>query len=141
MIIRNKSKAVKVLKTIGLPTLRVLPGHNNLGDKKLDDYTEKSHINKAIADEFFEVVDGNNMTKDERLKAEYAKEKNDMLNKNQKIAKANEKKLSQAEGKLAKTEKQLAKTEDKLKKTEEKMEAMSKRLDAIEKKGKRPDNK
>lgn len=80
MIVHNNSKSVKVLKAAGKVPLRLLPGYNDIGNKKLDDYTAGNKAAKAISKEFLKTVESDVLSGNDLAEAAASKEKNDKLN-------------------------------------------------------------
>ena len=85
LTLRNKTKSVKVLKTMGMPTLRVLPGYNYVDYTKeeLKKYSQ-TEVNKAMIKESIEFVDFTLSGKDAD-QAKNALEVNEKLNKAQRV--------------------------------------------------------
>lgn len=81
IVIENKTKAVKVLKTMGLPTLRLFPGmnHTDLDEKTLKLH-QASKVNAAVFKESLRVLGVKDLSTEENETAAAAKKKNDKLN-------------------------------------------------------------
>ena len=87
MIINNKTKAVIVLKAIGMPNLRLFPGYNTVEEEGLDKYFQ-SKAAMAQQKMNLSVVKSDEATVEEKKMADKAKEKNARLNKAQRVVKA-----------------------------------------------------
>ena len=133
MIIENKSKSVKVLKACGQSTLRLFPGFNDIGKVDLDGY--RSKVSEALFNDPKDkclFVAKHELSTEERAASKSAKEKNDMLNKAQRINKQNTKKLEK-NAKVKKADDKLIKEQnDTIKKQEKLIADLTKRMDAIE---------
>ena len=105
MIILNNAKSVQVLKAVNLPTLRLMPGHNTVDGRTINKYFKDNQAAEAIRKEFLVKVADDEVTPEEKLKADEAKAKNDELNRAQRIIKnnavtmANDKSTIQAQAK------------------------------------------
>ncbi|RLB93614.1 MAG: hypothetical protein DRH26_03500 [Deltaproteobacteria bacterium] len=93
MIINNVTKGVIVLKAIGMPNLRLFPGHNTVEKKGFDEYftnpAAKAHREKNLT-----MPRSGDITPDEQRQADKAQEKNAQLNKAQRVVKAQSKVLA-----------------------------------------------
>ena len=87
MIINNKTKAVIVLKAIGMPNLRLFPGYNTVEEEGLDKYFQ-SKAALAQQKDSLSVVKSEDVTTEEKKLADKAKVKNARLNKAQRVVKA-----------------------------------------------------
>lgn len=108
MIINNKTKAVIVLKAIGLPNLRLFPGYNTVEEKGLDKYFQSK---AALAQQKtnLAVVKSEDATTEEKKLADKAKEKNVRLNKAQRVVKAQNETLAKNDKTISAQEKKLKK--------------------------------
>ncbi len=80
LVVKNKRKKVKVLKAMGKPALRLMPGLNNVDEKDLDDYSKGNPAAKAIIKKDLRII-SDKLSQQERQEAKAAQEKNDLLNK------------------------------------------------------------
>lgn len=80
IVIRNKRKKMIVLKAVGQPVLRLLPGLNSVDVKDLKEYEEGNRAAKARFENDLEIIKGT-LTSAEKAEAESAKKTNDKLNK------------------------------------------------------------
>ncbi|MCK5025061.1 MAG: hypothetical protein KAS15_00610 [Nanoarchaeota archaeon] len=96
MIINNQKKAVIVLKAIGMPNLRLFPGYNQVDENGVERYftnpAAKAHQKVNLA-----VVKSEALTAENKIQAKKAKEKNDHLNKAQRVIKAQNEKLEKGD--------------------------------------------
>lgn len=92
MIINNKLKAVVVLKAVGMPNLRLFPGHNTVGESGIENYfTNKAA--KAHQKNNLLVVKSESVSAEDKIQADKAKEKNDQLNRAQRVIKSQNEKM------------------------------------------------
>lgn len=85
--LRNTTKSVKVLKALGMPTLRIIPGFNYIDatDEDIKKYA-KTEVNKAMIKESIKFIDSDiNLSSDEVAEAKAALATNEKLNKAQKV--------------------------------------------------------
>ena len=122
--VKNKSVAVKVLKSLGLQPMRLFPGYNLVDEGELKQHL-KSKVGKAFADESLRPVDS--PSKDQEREAKKAAKKNAELNKAKKVISANNKIISDSKDQISKQDKIIADQDKELK-------ALNKRLAALEKK-------
>lgn len=102
MIVHSKAKQVIVLKAIGLPSLRIFPGHNEVNREEFPRYFENNQAALAQRKENFSLVENTGELSDDQKKlAKIAKEKNTELNKAQKIVKKSKKQLAEKDGVIA----------------------------------------
>lgn len=139
MIILNKSKAVKVLKAIGLAPLRLFPGHNTVDEKVVPEYF-KNAAAKGVQKECLSVVEGDLLSHEEKTQADKAKKKNDELNRAQKIIKASNEKLvkndetiSGQKSTIETQGEQLAEQKSIIEKMSEQMEQMAAKIEKFSK--------
>lgn len=92
--IENKTKSVIVLKAIGKPNLRLFPGFNAVDGKSIADYF-KSPAAQALKVEHLSFT--KEVNAEEGKEAQRAKEKNDQLNKAQKIITKQNRKLADSD--------------------------------------------
>ena len=121
--VKNNSKAVKVLKAVGLPPLRLFPGCNSVDKASLDKYF-KNPAALGIRDEYLSIVQSPTQTDLEQ--AEKAKAKNDELNKAKKV-------IQQQTAKLEKGAADAKALQEKLKEKDKELAALNKRIEALEK--------
>jgi len=127
IIIHNSSKAVKVLKAMDMPVLRLFPGYNYVDAEGYKNYFKNNDAAKGIKKECLREVD--DVDADARKQAKASSEKNDALNKAQKIIKSQEKKLAEGDDTikdLKKVNKEQADLLAELQKRLEKVEAKNK---------------
>jgi uncharacterized protein (DUF3084 family) len=121
IVINNKTKKVQVFKAMGMPNLRILPGHNLTSAKKRDELEPyfATAVGRAMFDENCEFV----MSGQENMQeAAAAKMKNDELNKaSALVTKANQKVLSVEKAKTE-LDRRLAKSEAGAKQAQEESE-------------------
>jgi len=106
MIINNKTKAVIVLKAVGMQNLRLFPGYNTVEEKGLDKYFQNK---AALAHQKMnlDVVKTESITAEEKKLANKAKEKNARLNKAQRVVKAQNETLAKNDKTITAQEKEL----------------------------------
>jgi len=96
MVINNQKKAVIVLKAIGMPSLRLFPGYNQVNENGIERYfnnlAAKAHQKRNLI-----VVKSEALTAENKIQAEKAKEKNDHLNKAQRVIKAQNEKMEKSD--------------------------------------------
>jgi len=107
MIINNQKKAVIVLKAIGMPNLRLFPGYNQVDENGVEKYFTNSAA-KAHQKINLMVVKSEALTAENKIQAEKAKEKNDHLNKAQRVIKSQNEKLEKDDRIIADQGDQLA---------------------------------
>lgn len=113
-IINNKTAHVIVLKAMGLPNLRIFPGHNSVKEKDLEAYTDGNAAAKSQLENNITRVDDSGITHEMRIEAEAAKEKNEMLNKSAVALKAANKKIDKSEKVITDQAKQLDEQSEKI---------------------------
>lgn len=91
MYIRNLSKHVITLNTLGMPKLRLYPGYNQVKKEELNEY-KKNRVVQAHFSESLAVVDSIGISTDDKSIAAEYKKKNEQLNKAQPIILAKDKK-------------------------------------------------
>lgn len=99
-VIYNKSKAVKVLKAINYPVLRLFPGYNSVGlaeEEIQKAYVDNNEAAKGLFKECLSFASSKSLSKENMIEAKKAKDKNEELNKSRKIIKQREKKLKDTE--------------------------------------------
>ena len=90
MIIKNDAISVIALKAAGMPILRLMPGYNTVDRDGFKKYFNGNPAAQGQQKINLSVVDGGELSPEDKEKADLAKEKNDRLNKAQKlIAKQN----------------------------------------------------
>lgn len=94
MIVKNNAKAVIVLKAIGLPNLRLFPGYNTVDEKEIGKYFEGNPAAKGQQKMYLSVVEGESINPEDKIEADKAKKKNELLNKAQRVVKAQKKSLA-----------------------------------------------
>jgi len=90
VVIENKSKSVKVLKASGMPALRLFPGFNYVDVKNPKGYLNGNPAAKALFDgddACLKAVESDVLTPAQEKEAQRAKEKNDDLNRAQRVIK------------------------------------------------------
>jgi len=127
MIIKNSSKAVVVLKGVGLPVLRLFPGYNTVKDD-IEKYLEgnpaaRGHMGKSLS-----VVKDNELMAEEKIGADKAKEKNDLLNKAQRVIQANKEALSKNDKTISEQEKLITEQGRLIKSMQSKIEEIEKSM-------------
>jgi len=125
MIVKNKAKAVIVLKAVGLPNLRLFPGHNTVDEKVIGKYFEDNPAALGHQKMYLTVIESGELNPEDKKEADAAKKKNEILNKAQRIVKAQKKTLSQNDITIsgqAELIKDQAKSIKELQKTMEKLE-------------------
>lgn len=123
MVIVNNSKAVKVLKAIGAPNLRLFPGHNSVANEVAGLYFDGNQAANALKKECLSIVDKDGISLEAREEAKKSAEKNERLNKAQRTIKKNNENLA----KNAETIESQANT----------IKDLTARLEKLEKKGKK----
>lgn len=130
--VQNTTKSVRVLKATGRPPLRLMPGFNQIENKKvLDDYV-KSNV---AAEAFFETGDlvvRKEVSPDDEKEGMDAKEKNDKLNKAYRVLEATNKKLIESSNKTNELESTVTKQNDLLEIQAEQIAELTARLDALD---------
>lgn len=98
MVVKNKIAKVLVLKALGHPVLRFLPGLNKLPEsvKDLQPYLDGNLAAQAMLKDDLEIISGK-LTTEQTAEAEAAKAKNDRLNKSSFLLKNTQEKLMKAE--------------------------------------------
>ena len=106
MVILNKEKKVIVFKALGLPPLRLFPGHNEV-DK--DDFSKyiKNTAAKSYLDTSLFMVDASGLTSAEKTQMQIAKERNDELNKANKLIKTQIKEIASKDKDLKASSKEI----------------------------------
>ncbi len=94
MIVKNNSKAVIVLKAVGLQPLRLFPGYNTVSENDIGKYFEGNPAAAGHKKMSLSVVEGSEMTAEDKVEADKAKEKNELLNKAQRVIQQNKKEMS-----------------------------------------------
>lgn len=107
MIILNNSKSVKVFKAIGMPNLRIFPGHNNVDGNAIEKYFDNNPAAAGMRKDCLSAVDGGSLTTEEKRNAERSEKRNAELNKAQRIVKATNEKLAKSEDVIAAKDKQI----------------------------------
>lgn len=128
--ILSKAKSVLVFKSNGLPTLRILPGYNSVDGNGIENYF-KSDAAKAMQKDFLVPVDGE-LNKADEKQAMLAKEKNDELNKAQRIIKSKDKQIAKASSKNNESETIIKDLKAQLVTSNDMITKLSERLDALE---------
>lgn len=123
MIINNTSKSVKVLKAVGLPALRLFPGHNECKDDDARAYLSNDAA-KGMVKECLFIVDGGNLDLEEKEQIEKARKKNAELNKAKRI-------VQKQETIIKKNESVMSDQEKIIKEQAEKLDSQAKELDAV----------
>lgn len=120
MIIYNKSKAVKVLKAVGLPVLRLFPGNNTVDEGTIKGYFEGNPAAEGVRKECLKVVGDESLSGIEKREADSAKEKNDALNKSQRIIKQKDDKIGSQDKVMKEQSELIAKMMEKISELEKK---------------------
>ena len=94
MIVKNNAKSVIVLKAIGLPALRLFPGYNTVDENEIGKYFEGNPAAKGQQKMYLSVIEGESLNPEDRIEADKAKKKNELLNKAQHIVKTQKKTLA-----------------------------------------------
>lgn len=106
IIINNKLKAVVVLKAVGMPNLRLFPGYNTVNEKGIKNYfTNKAAI--AHQKDNLLVVKTESVSAEDKIQADKAKEKNDQLNRAQRVIKLQNEKLEKGDRVIKEQQSQL----------------------------------
>lgn len=96
MIINNKLKSVIVLKAAGMLNLRLFPGYNQVQENGIKKYFT-SPAAKAHQKENLIIVESEKLTAEDRIQADKAKEKNDLLNRAQHTIKIQNEKVKKGD--------------------------------------------
>lgn len=105
MIIQNTSKAVKVLKAVSVPPLRVFPGFNTVKGS-VDGYFKGNRAAEALVNEGILIIqDQDKITPEQKKQADDAMKKNEALNKAKRIIEANTAKMNKQDDDIAELKK------------------------------------
>ena len=107
MIINNKLKSVIVLKAAGMLNLRLFPGYNQVNENGIKKYFNNPAA-KAHQKENLVVVKSEATTAEDKIQADKAKEKNDILNKAQRVIKIQNEKMDKGDRIISDQKDQLA---------------------------------
>jgi len=134
MIVKNNSKAVIVLNAIGLPALRLFPGYNTVKENEIEKYFEGNPAATGHKKISLSIVDGGELTAEDKAMADKAEEKNELLNKAQRVIQANTKELSKNNKTIVEQEKLISDQSELIK-------TMQSKIEEIEKSMTKPDKK
>ena len=98
IVVKNNLKKVLVLKALGHPVLRFLPGFNEVDAKDLSAYTKDNPAAEAMCEDHISLV-SRKLKSAEQAEAAASKAKNDKLNASAKVLKQTQEKLAEAEAK------------------------------------------
>jgi len=115
IIIKNEALSVIALKAIAMPTLRLMPGYNTVEKKDLERYFDGNPAAKGQQKMYLSVVDGGELSSEDKAKADAAKEKNDKLNKAQKLIAKQNKAIKEHTKNDSKKDKKIADLETEIK--------------------------
>lgn len=131
VVIENTQKRVIVFKCVGMPTLRLFPGHNYVDEEGIDKYFD-GRAAKALRSTCINMV-SRDLTPEEKSAAKHAKKKNDDLNRAQRVIKTQNETLAQNDQTIndqVKTIERQAKAIEDLKSRLDAMEKISARNDS-----------
>ena len=134
MIVKNDSKSVIVLKAVGLQNLRLFPGYNTVDQSKIEKYFEGNPAAAGHKKMSLSVVEGGELTADDKAKADKAKEKNELLNKAQRVIQKNKKELSKNNKTISDQDKLIVEQGELIKDMQAKLEEIEKSMTDPDKK-------
>ena len=124
--IKNTSKAVKVLKSVGLLPLRLFPGYNQVDEVEANKHFKSNAVCRAIRDDDLELV--KNPTQEMEEQALAAKKKNDDLNRAKKILQKKDEALLANKETISKQDSTIQKQNEKISEQTKTLEKQSKLL-------------
>lgn len=138
MIVKNKAKAVIVLKAVGLPNLRLFPGHNTVDEKEIGKYFEGNPAALGQQKMNLSVIEGESLNPEDKKEADAAKKKNEILNRAQRIVKIQKKALDKNDKTISE---QVKLIKDQAKSIKELQDAMKKLEETMDEKEVKKDKK
>lgn len=134
MIITNTTKSVKVLKALGLPNLRLFPGPNKVDRENISDYFKGNIAAQSLQkDGTLIEVNEDGLSTDEKTIADRSKEKNDELNKAQKMIQLSQEKILKKESKIEEQKNKLDEQMKIIKEQGDRIDKLTDKIDSITK--------